>query len=64
MKNQWNKVIIICEDSDDLTIILNDKIHISKLRPQYKLQEQNSIRRAFKFFQHRPFDLNDLNKMI
>ena len=50
MKNQWNKVIIICEDLDDLTIILNDKIHISKLRPQYKLQEQNSIRRAFNFF--------------
>jgi len=56
--NQWNKVIIICEDSDDLTIILNDKIHKSKLRPQYKLQEENSIRRALKFLPHFHLTLN------
>ena len=54
MKNQWNKVIIICKDSEIL-MIFNDKIHTSNLRPQYQLQEQNSIRRASKIVRKRPF---------
>ena len=54
MKNQWNKVIIICKDSKIL-MICNDKIHTSNLRPQYQLQEQNSIRRASKIVRKRPF---------
>ena len=56
MKNQWNKIIIICEDSNDVKIIVNDKIHKSKLRPQYKLKEHNSLRRALNCFGNIFFD--------
>ena len=52
MKSQWNKVSIICEDFNDLKIIANGELHKSKLRPQYRLKEQNSLRRALNCFEN------------
>ena len=58
MKNQWNKIIIICEEFNDLKIIANGELHKSKLRPQYRLKEQNSLRRALNCFDNIIFDFN------